>query len=183
MKESEVLYEFKYKISLDDYKEFNEKIAMKSIAKSKKKSMTFGIIEMVIALFYVLIYFIDSTKVTSGYMLMSFGVFILGLFTFLYYPLIFTRKVDKMINKMYNELDYFHGDIKLEIFDDCCCEIVKSESNYNSFDMFVGIEESDNIIALMFNKTGGGLVIPKRSINNSEILEIKDFLRSKINKQ
>lgn len=177
---NEVLYEIKYKISLDDYKEFYNQIAIKSLNKPKRKAMFFGSIQIVLALSYIFTYFFIKQNTNFGILLLAFGILLVGIFTVLYYPVFFKKGIMKTINKVYNKLDYFKEEITLEIYDDCCCEKVLGETNYKSYDLFIDVDKSDNLIALMFNDKGGGLIIPIRSVGQEKSQEIFSFLSEKI---
>lgn len=172
-------YQFDYHISLENFIEFNDKVAIKSIRKAEKKSRIFGAIEVVIALFYLAVYMLRKEMVQTSYLLLAGLVLVIGLFTLTYYPVFFRRKMNKIIKKTYDNSDYFKSQIVVSFFDESCEEVTDIGSKETKYNRFEGFEETEGLVVLLFNQTSGAL-IPKNAIKEEEYESFILFLTEKI---
>lgn len=178
------LYKIEHEISLDDFKEFNQKIAIKYLDKSKKKSKIIGFIEIFSGLLYLIMSFIKYQTIKIDiYFFLSISIIIMGLFSITYYSLIFEKQLNKNIEKIYNQNEYFFSKIILLFFDDHCIEKVflkeKIVENTKYYDTFIDVQQTENIVSILFTQTSG-FIIPKRYIDENIKNDFLEFLKSKI---
>ncbi|MGL5973005.1 MAG: hypothetical protein ACRCZK_04785 [Oscillospiraceae bacterium] len=179
---NQILYSFNYKITLEEYKEFNSEIAVKSIDKSMKKAKILGIIQIVIAVFYLVSFFIDREQMSLIYSVLAVIVLFVGIFGVFLYPKVFAKKLNKVVTKVYNEIDYFKNDISLEFYEDYVFEQNSEYKIKKQYSEIVFVDQSDNILAFLFdkNKMGGAIIIPKISIDDNIKDDFYIFIKDKI---
>ena len=111
------LAQIRYRITLEQYLDFNRSVAEQNFKKQRRKSVLMGGVEMVVgALFLVSLLALEPQKQQqmpyfSLYLVLGFILILLGVYSVAFYKVIFPRQLVKSATKQYQKSEYLRGEI------------------------------------------------------------------------
>lgn len=172
--------ELNFKISFENYYEYNRIYAKMSLGKKINRIIFCGIVEIIAAAALLILALVRSYK--PGTYLISAAVIIVGLFQLVYALVLFPKSLKREVTKKYRTLDYFKGERKVVI----SSEYV-STSSENDSDIFYYEDEvkefieSKNLFMIMI-RGRRGIIIPKSEETQTHVREILQYAAKRYSK-
>ena len=169
------VFSFTYRISLDNYRDFNLMLVEYSMGKNKRKMRIFGVLELLVGGLMLCSCFFSQTPVHALYYVMGFVLLPLGVFSLLYHPLIFPKQMKKSIEKTYRESEYLNGPLTLRLYPH------KVEDSWGHLtgsaqwkEMVQVVESPENFLVML--PGGKGLILPKEAAGEQRD-QVEGFLK------
>jgi len=178
-------FELEYKLTLDDYYIFNLIVFDETMRTKRKRQTTIGIISVVVAALVLSTYFVTS-EFQLLFLSLSVVLTIFGLYSILFYPLIFPKQLKKAVETKYNESGLMDEKIFLQIHDDGFTEHSGTDNitvtNVEWKDVDTVYVSDFHVILIVDNLHG--VLIPSRSLNSISDSQMKGYIinRAKQNK-
>ena len=143
----EARFSFTYQISKDQFYAYNEQQLRANAIQGNKRMRIMGIIEIA---FFLLLGGNMLRQVSVGeavnplYWVLILVILGGGLFSILYYPYYYPKKLRKASDKLYDESSYLQNPITLQFYRDCMTEESRGEvhiADYETVSGFVSLAE------------------------------------------
>ena len=163
------LAQIRYRITLEQYLDFNRSVAEQNFKKQRRKSVLMGGVEMVVgALFLVSLLALEPQKQQqmpyfSLYLVLGFILILLGVYSVVFYKVIFPRQLVKSATKQYQKSEYLRGEIFVAFYEDHLFEESGTYSDSVNWDKTEGFRETPTMLQVMLSGTRC-ILIPKKQI-------------------
>ncbi|MBO1680250.1 YcxB family protein [Bittarella massiliensis (ex Durand et al. 2017)] len=176
-KESPIL-KVTFQMDFNDFYNFNMHISKEMIDKSKKKVTIFGIVEIVMAVVFLVLNF-SSESNSSLNLVLAVALLCMGLFSVLFYPAFFERQLSKAVKKTFDQNEYFHNDVTLEFLEDKIFETSCVGTGSVAYKDLQKVYRLGDCLILRMSKEGG-YVLPLKAIGEEKIDQIEELVRQKM---
>ncbi len=166
----EPLESYSYQITQEEYVGFNFELAEQSFAKQKKKAMIMGCIEIAAALLFLITLIMQpQEKNQTLYLALDVLLLVFGLYSVVFYRIVFPRQLQKAAVKQYEKNEYLQNRIQVDFYED---EVFEKSGDYENtlpYEELHGFEETDTLFKVMLTKTRC-ILMPKPEIEDHERL-------------
>ena len=176
----EPLLQVQFQVSLADFYAFNQHVTAGLIKKSKKKVTTFGILEVVMAIVFMVTNLFTKDQ-NAFFMILSVSMLAMGLFSIFFYPLFFERQMAKAVKKNYQQNDYFKEPVQLTFYRDAVSErscVGEGSLQYSEIKDAYWLGEN---LILSLSETGG-YILPGDQIERATLEQVKSLIDGHIKK-
>lgn len=163
------LAQIRYRISLEQYLDFNHSIAEQNFKAQRRKSVVMGTIEVIVGILFVISLLAQETQKRQQmnnftlYLILGCVLIVLGLYSIIFYKLIFPRQLTKSATKQYNKSDYLRGEILVEMYEDHLFEESGTYSDSVNWEDTEGFRETPTMLQIMLKGTRC-ILIPKKQV-------------------
>lgn len=175
--EADPVFDFRYTLSEQEYIDFNLMLFERNMAKSRRKTRIFGILEVVIsALMFALFFNQDGTSLMIK--IMTFVLFFFGVFSLAYYSYLFPKQLKKSVGKTYRESESLKGEFHIRLFDSFVRDTYEGKETDVAFADIAGVLENDQFLLILLNDIQA-FILPKRIFEEDTYDKLSDFLYQK----
>ena len=167
---------FTYRISLENYRDFNLMLVEYSMGKSRKKMRIFGILEVLVGILLLCSCIFSQGPGHALYYAMGFSLPVVGVFSLCYHTLIFPKQMKKSIERAYHESEYFAGELTVKLFDDRAEEQSGHLSGSAKWKDISQVVESERNLLIMM-PGGRGIILPKEELGEKADA-VSEFLKA-----
>ena len=163
------LAQVRYRISLEQYLDFNFSVAEQNYKAQRRKSTIMGIIEIAVGILFTLTLVMTEAEKRAQignfnlYLILGIVLVLLGLYSVVFYQVIFPKQLKKSATKTYNKSDYLKGEILLEVYEDHLFEESGTYSDSVAWGDTKGFRETPTMLQIMLGDTRC-ILIPKKQI-------------------
>lgn len=176
-------YLFQYKLSLEEFREYNMAVSKDNIEADKKRKRIYGIICLLGAVAFAVMTYLNwaDSYARQTYIVATVLLTILGLYTVLFYKLFFEKQLEKGSQKYYDNSVYLQNPITQGFYEDGILEKAAPRDGFFTWDKFNRAWRSENLFYLEFN-LANQLMLPIRTINEAgyNVEELLSFCGAKI---
>lgn len=180
MKEWVERFELKYSLTIDDYYMFNLIVFDEAMRVKRQKQTAVGIISVLVAAIVLSTFFITS-EFQVLFLSLSILLTIFGIYSILFYPIIFPKQLKKAVEKKYDDSDLENEEIFLQIHDGGFTEhsgtndVTVTNVVWKDVDI---IYISDFYVVLIVDSLQG-VLIPSRCLNSISDTQMKGYIINK----
>ena len=164
-----------YPITEEDYIHFNNVVVSRQFAKSRKRTTTMGLVEMIVSL---LLFFVVLTSENRNQFMVILCVimFMLGLYSATFYLWMFPKYLKKAAQANYRKSRYLQNTINLYFYPDQLLERSTGQNITYDWYKMARIQEMDTMFLLIVNENRT-VIIPKHAIGDDKY-EVEEFLKA-----
>ncbi len=175
--EEEPAFDFRYTLSEQEYIDFNLMLFERNMAKSRRKTRIFGILEIVIAaLMFSLFFNLESTSLLIK--IMTVVLFLFGVFSLAYYAYIFPAQLKKSVSKTYRESENLKGEFHIRLYESFVRDTYEGKETDVAFSEIAGVLENEQFVLILLNDLQA-FILPKRILEGDTYEQLSDFLYRK----
>lgn len=163
------LAQIRYRISFEQYLDFNNSIAEQNYKAQRRKSVIMGAIEIIVGILFVvsLLTMEEYKREQMGnfilYLILGCVLIVLGLYSIVFYKIIFPRQLKKSVANQYKKSEYLRGEILIELYEDHLFEESGTYSDSVLWENTEGFRETPTMLQIMLEGTRC-ILIPKKQI-------------------
>ncbi len=172
--ESDKKFNFKFRVTRDDFMQFNLATINAVTKKGDKKNKLMGVVELVIGILLIVFYFKATQKQPPIYIAMGVLLCLFSTVSLIFYPIFFPRAIKKSINRAYDKSGYDNIDIDLFIDNVRIIEKTKEGEKEHFWKTSNGVTETENHFLLQLSDKTGMLIA--KSVIGSELSSFDEFL-------
>ncbi len=175
--EQEPVFDFRYTLSEQEYIDFNLMLFERNMAKSRRKTRIFGILEIVIAaLMFSLFFNLESTSLLIK--IMTVVLFLFGVFSLTYYAYVFPAQLKKSVGKTYRESESLKGEFHIRLYEEFVRDTYQDKETDVAFSDIAGVLENEQFVLILLNDLQA-FILPKRILEGNTYERLSDFLYRK----
>lgn len=177
MEDNAPLYAFTYRVDKEGFTELNNILQDRLLSKSRKKTTRLGYAQLLIATAYVIAMVVSNRPISSFMMIVAVLIIFTGMYSVLYFPVFFKKKLQKVIDTTFAESEYLNNDITFRFYDTYCEEINFSDSRTMDYTKIAEVLTTEENIVILVERTG--FCFPK-TILDGKAEEFVAFLKERI---
>ncbi len=170
MEEKLPIYDLVYRITPEDYEEFNFSLVKSELEKRRKRSRMLGTLEVVVGGLMLVSMLTAKAESQAIYYILDVLLIIMGIYSLSFYKYIFPKKLKKAAAKNYSGNQYLNNDIHIKIYEDCVHEQSYEIDNTVSWDDFSRIQMSGSQLTMVL-KSNKCIIVPLREIEDKDKLD------------
>ncbi len=174
---------YRYRLTLEDFSEYNMAVSGDNIEADKKKKRMWGLIELAGAAAFAVMTYINwaDSYARQTYIVATVLLLILGFYTITFYKLFFERKLEKSSRDYYDNSVYLQNYITQAFYEDGMLEKAAPRDAFFTWDKFQRAWNSENLFYLEFN-LANQLILPIREITAAghTLYEMLSFCNTRI---
>lgn len=173
------LMELRYRITFEQYFGFQWLLGEKQFKKSIKRNSIMGIVEIGLGAVYLISLIVTGLMGTglggvTPY-IMSLLIIGLGVYSLVYYRVMFEKRFRKMLLNQYNRMPYLQNEIVVDLYANHVTEYFEDQAQDSYFYKMKGVRENEKFF-IIFLEERRCLLIPKESITPEQTQTITGFL-------
>lgn len=171
------LQTIEYKITLDQFLDFNRSVAEENYHDQKRKSVVMGLIEIVVGLLTIVVMLVQKRVVDhlSLFITLSSLLIFFGAYSVIFYKLIFPKQLTSSATKQYQKSEYLRGDILVKFYGDRLFEQSGTYSDSIEWENTEGFRETPTLLQVMLKDTRC-ILIPKTQVLG-QVNELKELFQ------
>jgi len=176
-------YLYRYKLTLEDFREYNLAVSAGNIEKDKKSKRIWGIIELLGGVAFAVVTYLNwaDSYARQSYIVATLLLLGFGFYTFFYHKLFFAKKLEKSSKNYYDNSVYLQNYITEAFYEEGVLEKAAPRDAFFTWDKFDRAWNSENLFYLEFN-LANQLILPIRMVTGDDhtLDEMLDFCNSRI---
>lgn len=169
------VFSLEYTIRPEEYLHFNEHFAQVNYRQKKNKTTLVGAIETVVALILLYASVTGESQYRLMLVLLSAALVAFGVYSLLFYTVIFPWSLKKAAQKNYEKSEYLKNPIRQDFYADCLVETSQGVENRFYWNEISEIQETPILFMLILEERRT-ILIPKKGIGD-QVYELDEFLK------
>jgi len=171
------LQTIEYKITLEQFLDFNRSVAEENYHTQKRKSVVMGIIEIIVGLLFIAVLLTQKRVVEHLNLFILLGSLLVffGAYSVIFYKLIFPKQLTSSATKQYNKSEYLRGEILVKFYGDRLFEQSGTYSDSINWENTEGFRETPTLLQVMLKDTRC-ILIPKTQVLG-QVNELKELFQ------
>ncbi len=160
-----------FKVSFDNYYEYNRVYSKIAVGKSLASIFKMGIFSVIAGIALVAMYFAEVLSATL-FLLVGAILTAAGIYMMLYSKAFFHLKLKKEVHKKFNSTDYFKNERTVELFDDYMIAYSEDDDYQGDYDNDLKeFIETENLFVIMVHGRRG-IIVPKAEVDVQELRKL-----------
>lgn len=164
-----------YRLSVEEYINFNMTTAKKDFGKKKMKTTIMGAIYLVVALILVIVANGNNSVLRDAMVLMSVFLFCFGLYSVTFYSILFPKALRSSAVKNFAKSNYLQNIIRLDFYPDRLVETSEETENSFNWTEITALKETSMLYIIELNNRR--CILASKSAINDQIYELTEFIK------